>query len=118
MVSEFSFRRLAGVESVTISRSQEAVMISYKPGAAFNPKQLRDILKPLNVDVVQFQISARGRIQLQGGKQVFVAGMDKFVVSPLPSSTKIPLATPLLIEGVVNDRAAPMEVKILTFRPL
>jgi len=118
MVSEFSLRRLVGVEKVTISRSQEAIMISYKSGAAFNPQQLREILKPLDVGVIQFQISARGHVQQQGGKQFFMSGGDKFLLTMPPNSAKVPLATPILIEGIVNDRASPMELKLMLYKPL
>ena len=66
-VSEINFRRLASVDKVTISRSSEAIMVSYKPGSAFHPQEFRDLLKPLEVGIAQFQISAKGRLQEQGG---------------------------------------------------
>src|SRR3954468_18731873 len=59
--SEIYLRRLAGVEAVKISLSNEAILVSYKPGAAFQPKQIRDVLKRTDVGVLQFQITARGR---------------------------------------------------------
>jgi hypothetical protein len=117
-VSEFAFRRLPGVEKVTISRSNEAVLIYYKNGVAFNPEQLRGVLKPLDVGVAQFQISARGRIQKEGAKLVFIAGADKFVLAGTADVAKAPLATPVILEGIVNDQAKPMELKMLTFRPV
>src|SRR5215470_3920168 len=73
-VSELNFRRLGGVEKVDISLAKEAIMLTYKPGAAFDPRGIREVLRPLEVGVVQFQISARGRVQEQGGKRLFVAG--------------------------------------------
>jgi hypothetical protein len=118
LVSEINFRRLAGVEKVTISRSNEAVLISYKPGFAFNPQQLREILKRLDVGVVQFQISARGRVRQEGGKQFFVAGADKFLLTPDAKSPQLSTATPVLIEGIINDRVNPMELRVMTSKPV
>ena len=47
-----------------------------------------------------------------------IAGADKFVLTMAANSPKAPLATPVLIEGIVNDRADPMELKMMTFSPL
>src|SRR5438128_7549998 len=59
-VSEIYLRQLAGIDKINISLSKEAIMVSYKPGAAFQPKQLRDVLKKHDVGVVQLQIRSRG----------------------------------------------------------
>src|ERR1700730_11048994 len=61
-LSELSFRKVPGVENVAISLSKEAIMLSYKPGAIFDPAGIRKILEAWKVGVVQFQINARGRI--------------------------------------------------------
>ena len=114
-VSEINFKRLAGVDKVKISLSQEAILLTYKPGAVFSPRQIRDLLRPLEVGVVQFQIGARGRIQVEGGKRFFVAGRDKFLVEP-DSQSPAPLNTPIRVEAILNDHSDPMEVKILTFQ--
>lgn len=118
-VSEINLRRLvAGVDKVTISMAKEAIVVSYKPGASFHPRDIREVLNPVGVGVLQFQISARGRIQEQGGKRFFVAGKDKFVLVAGANAPKIPPGIPVLIEGIVNDRPDPMELKIVTFKPL
>ena len=44
-VSEVYLRQLPGIDKIKISLSQEAIMVSYKPGAAFQPKSIRDALK-------------------------------------------------------------------------
>jgi hypothetical protein len=118
LVSEIHFKRMAGVEKVTISRSEEAILLSYKPGAAFAPRRIREVLQPLEVGVVQFQITARGRVQEGGGKRLFIAGQDRFVLAPAGDAPAIPPGAPLRIEGIVNDRLDPMELKILDFKPL
>jgi copper chaperone CopZ len=115
-VSEVNFKRLPGIDKVKISLSQEAIMLTYKPGATFSPRQLRDVLKPSEVGVVQFQIGARGRIQELGGKRFFIAGKDKFLVTPGPQSPAIPLGAIVAIEGILNDYFEPMELKILSFQ--
>jgi copper chaperone CopZ len=116
MVSEINFKRIPGVDKVTISLAKEAIMLTYKPGATFDPHGIREVLRPLEVGVVQFQISARGRVQEQGGKRFFVAGKDRFVLAA--AANAIPLDTPVLIEGILDDRLNPMELKILNFKPL
>src|SRR5712692_1036822 len=68
-LSEMHFRRLPGVDNVRISLSQEAIMLTYKPGAPFDPEGIRKFLGSLEVGVVQFQISARGRVREQSGKR-------------------------------------------------
>jgi hypothetical protein len=105
MVSEVGLRKINGIEKVTISRSNEAIMIGYKAGAPFLPAEIRKVLEPLNVGIAQFQISARGRVQAEGGKQVFVAGKDRFVLTPpAANAPKVPLQTTVSIEGVLDDK--------------
>ena len=116
-VSEIGFRRIPGVAKVDISLSQEAIMLSYKPGAAFNPRRIREVLRPLEVGVVQFQIGARGHIQEQGGKRFFVAAKDRFILAPAGNAPSPPLDTPLLIEAILDDQPSPMELRILNFKP-
>ena len=117
-VSEVYLRQLPGIDKIKISLSNEAIMVSYKPGAAFQPKDIRDALKKTDVGVVQFQISARGRVQEQGGKRLFVAGKEKFVLETGPNTPTVPLDTPVLIEGTVNDRSDPMQLKVMTVKPI
>ena len=74
MFSEIYLKQLGTIDKIQISKSQEAVMITYKVGASFQPSELRNALKKTEVGVTQIQISARGRVQEQGGKQLFLAG--------------------------------------------
>lgn len=117
-VAEINLRRLPGVDEVTISRSKEAVMISYKPGATFNPAGIGKVLEPLGVGIARMQISARGRLQAHGGKQFFVAGKNTFAVVAAANAPPIPLGTLVLVEAVVNERSAPMELSAMTVTPL
>jgi hypothetical protein len=116
VVSEFHFRRMPGVDQVHISRASEAIMLTYKPGAVFSPRAIRDLLRPLDVGVVQFQINARGRVREQGGKSFFVAGRDKFLLAAA-ATVSVPRDTTVIIEGILKDQANPMELKILNFTP-
>ena len=111
-LSEIYFRRMPGVDQVKISLSQEAVMLTYKPGAAFEPEKIRKILESMEVGVRQFQISARGYVSEQGGARFFIAGKDKFALA----DTSIPVGKPVAIEAILDDRARPMAVRILNFR--
>ena len=114
-VSEVQFRRMPDISKVAISLPKETITLSYKPGAAFGPRQIREVLQPLDVVVVHFQISARGRVQEEREKRYFLAGKDKFV---LAGTSSIAADGPLFIEGIVNDRIEPMELKVLNSRPL
>src|SRR5215467_6214784 len=109
-LSEIYFRRVPGVDQVKISLSKEAIMLTYKPGAAFDPEGIRKILQPLEVGVVQFQISARGRVEQQDGKQFFVAGKDKFEVMYAVDSHPVPLDTLVSVEAILFDKLTPMQV--------
>jgi hypothetical protein len=116
-VSEVYLRQLAGVAAIKISLSTEAILVSYKPGAAFRPGQLRDALKKTDVGVLQFQITARGRMQEQGGHRFFVAGRDRFLLADSPESAQLVSNAPVTIEAMLNDQADPMELKVMTIRP-
>src|SRR5260370_6778596 len=70
-VSEFYLRRMPSIDKINISLKNEAVMVSYKPGSTFQPKDLREVFSKTDVTVTQMQISARGRIQEQAGKRFF-----------------------------------------------
>ena len=118
MVSEINFKRIPGVDKVTISLAKEAILLTYKPGATFDPHGIREVLRPLEVGVVQFQISARGRVQEQGGKRFFIVGKDRFVLAAAANAPAVPLDTQVVIEAILNDRVDPMQVKVLSFRPL
>ena len=116
--SEIYLRQIASIDKIQISKSKEAVMVTYKPGSAFQPADIRTALKKTEVGVAQFQIGARGRVQEQGGRQYFLAGKDRFVLVPVPNSPKIPVGTTVSIEGVVNDASTPMELRVMTVKPL
>ena len=116
VVSEYHFRRMEGVDQVRISRAQEAIMLTYKPGAVFSPRAIRDLLRPLDVGVVQFQINARGQVRQVSGKNFLVAGKDKFLLvgDVAPSIAR---DTTVIVEGILKDQVTPMELKILNFMP-
>ena len=89
-------------------------MLTYKPGAAFDPAAIRKVLDPLKVGVVQFQISAHGRVSEQRGKRIFETGKDRFAVLDSINSPNVPLNTPVLIEGILFDKLKPMEIVVLS----
>src|SRR5215831_11305851 len=102
-VSELYLKRLPSIDKVAISMKTEAVMVSYKSGSTFQPKDLRDVLKKTEVGVTQFQVSARGHVLDQAGKRFFIAGKDKFVLISGSNTTQIPPNASVAVEGIVND---------------
>jgi copper chaperone CopZ len=112
-LSEIYFHRLPGVDKVKISLSQEAIMLTFKPGAKFDPNAIRKILEPLKVGVVQFQVDVRGQVHETGGKRILEAGGDRFILLDAIDSPEIPAGLPLRIEGILYDRNSPMEIKVL-----
>ena len=80
-ISEVNLRRIDGVDKVTISKSRGSVMIAYSPGAPFQPQAIRDVFKPLFVEIKIFQVRARGHVQEQNGERFFVAGKDRFILA-------------------------------------
>ncbi len=115
-VSEVYLRQLKTVDQITISLSREAIIITYKPEGVFQPRELRDALMKTDVGVTQFQISARGRVQEQGGKRFFLAGKDKFAVINSPAASQVSTTAEISVDGIVDDKAAPMELRILAFK--
>lgn len=116
--SEIYLRRLAGVDGIKISLSNEAILVSYKPASTFRPKEIRDVLKRTDVGVLQFQITARGRVLEQGGQRFFVAGRDRFLLAAAADAPQPPLGAPVLIEAMLNDLVDPMELKVMTVKPI
>src|SRR2546427_10011309 len=117
-VSEFYLRRLPSIDKIDISLKNEAVMVSYKPGSSFQPKDLREVFQKTDVAVTQMQISARGRVQEQAGKRFFIAGKDKFLLVSAANSPQVPVNTPVSVEAVANDRVDPMELRVITVKPI
>jgi hypothetical protein len=117
-LSEIYFRRLPGVDKVKISLSQEAIMLTYKPGAKFDPHAIRKLLEPLKVGVVQFQIGVRGQVHEKGGKRILETGGGTFVLLDAIDSPDVPPGVPLRIEGILFDRESPMEIKVLKIEHL
>ena len=99
VVSEFHLRRMAGIGQVRISRSQEAVMLTYKPGPLSRRKLSGTCLRP--------SMSA-----WYSGKSFFLAGKDKFLLLAAAWAS-VPFDTPILIEGILNDQSNPVELKVL-----
>ena len=117
-VSEIYLRQLGGFDKIKISISNEAIMVSYKAGAAFRPKDIRDALKKTDVGILQFQISARGQVQEQNGKRMFIAGKDTLLLVQGSNTPAVPANTPVMVEGILNDQASPMELKVLSLKPI
>ena len=63
-----------------------------------------------------YKISARGRLQETGGKKYFIAGKDKFILAP--TSVSVPADATVEVQGIVNDKPDPLELKVLTVKPL
>ena len=117
--SEIYLRQVPGVDSIKISLSREAVLIVYKPGAPFRPNLLRDALRKTDVGVLQMQISARGHIERRGSANAFVTDRDRYDIAAVPAgSPPFPYDVPLLVEGILDDRATPMGLKVVTFRTI
>jgi copper chaperone CopZ len=116
-VSEIYLRRLAGVDAVKISLSNEAIMLAYRPGARFRPKDIRDTLKKTDVGVVQFQISARGRVEQRNCLRFLSAGGDRFVLATAAMVKPLDAGADVVVEGTLNDRADPMVLTVMNVRP-
>ena len=113
---EVALRRLSGVDKVSISIPKQQVVVLYKPGTMFQPKDLRSAVKQSDVTVKQFHIQAQGQIETGSGKQFFVAGKDRFAVASAPP--KIPAGSALDISADANDKVTPIEIKITDFKPV
>ena len=111
---EVAIRRLDGVDQVAISMEKQQVAVTYTGAASFQPKPLREAVGYASVTIIRFQIQARGRLQVRGDKQFFIAGKDRFLLVNPP---KMPDDQALLINGeILNDTSEPMELKVVNFR--
>src|SRR5690349_3958609 len=89
-VSEIYLRKMEGIEAIKISLSTESILVSYKPNAVFRPGELRDALKKTDVGVLQFQVTARGRVLESGTQRFFFAGRDRFLLAAAADAPKPP----------------------------
>ena len=117
-VSEIYLRKMEGIEAIKISLTTESILVSYKPNAVFRPGELRDALKKTDVGVLQFQVTARGRVLEQGSQRFFVAGRDRFLLAAAADAPKPPSGSPVVVEAMLNDLADPMELKVMTVKPI
>jgi hypothetical protein len=117
-LSEIYFHRLPGVDRVKISLKKEAILLVLKPGATFDPHAIRQVLEPMKVGVVQFQIGARGEVQQNAEKRWFFAGKEKFLLLDSIKSPPVPLHTQVRVEGILLDHDAPMKLEVLTVNVL
>jgi len=117
-LSEIYFRRVPGVDQVKISLRTESIMLTYKPGAVFDPEAIRKILEPLKVGVLQFQIGVRGQVIEDHGTRFLVAAPDRFALLDAIDSPEVPLKIPVRIEGILFDHATPRQLKVLSVKPL
>jgi hypothetical protein len=102
------------VNQVTINLPAESITLTYKPDAEFMPRDLRRVLQPLDVGVVQFTIVARGHVVEEARKRLFVAGKQVFALLPSEMSAAVPTRV-VRIEAVVYDHPDPMELKVLAW---
>lgn len=117
-LSEIYFHRLPGVDRVKISLKNEAILLTFKPGAPFDPRAIREVLEPMKVGVVQFQIGARGEVQQDADKRWFLAGKERFLLLDWIQSPAAPVHAPVRIEGILLDHDTPMKLELLTVKVL
>ena len=113
-VSEVKFRLMPGVDQVAISLPAESITLTYKPEAELAPRALRQVLQPLEVGIVQFTMTARGRVVEEAGKRFFLAGKQRFVLLASEKSATVPNGV-VRVEAAVYDHRDPMELKVLSW---
>jgi copper chaperone CopZ len=110
---EMALRQLGYVDKVAVSMSKQMVAVTFKPGAQFDPKAIRDAIAKAEVRVDKMHISARGVAKDENGKVFFVAEKNRFLV---PSS-KLPTNVSIGIMAAVDDSKSPLELTVDDFKP-
>jgi copper chaperone CopZ len=114
-VSEVQFRRMEGIDKVTINLPKEAITLHYKADAGFSAQALQRVLDPLNVQILRLRIAARGRIEDgPAGKKSLVAGRNRFVVWLPAGAGMIDPKEHVFVEGLLIGRGETMECKVAT----
>lgn len=111
---EIAIRRLEGVTDVSISMRTKLVEVTYKPGSSFQPRGIREAAAQAGATVVELQIVARGRAEVDRSKRYFVAGRNRF---SLIDSGALPMGKTVSVTGTLDDSATPFKLKILESRP-
>jgi hypothetical protein len=112
---EASLRQLPSVDKVAVSMSKQMVAITFKPGANFEPKAYRDAIYKAEVRIEEFHVSMRGKVEEKDGKQYFVFGTNRFLVSK--SAKPLPVGVPIGVMAYVDDSKQPFQISVDDFKP-
>jgi hypothetical protein len=105
-VAEVALRqRLPGVAAISISQSQQTVVVEFAQGAsAFSSAVLRDAVDDAGIEVLAIQIDACGVVEETPGQRWFVAGANRFA---LDDGGGTPAGRPVCVSGSLNDGSTP-----------
>ena len=114
---EIALQRLDGVDEVAISMERQELVVTYTGRGSFDPAALREAVGHAGVNILRFEIQARGRIRARTGEMIFIAGRDRF---RLVNSPPMPDDQTLLIKGEVlretDERTELMELQVREFQ--
>lgn len=106
-------RRLEGVETIAISQAQQSAVVTFTAGTrAFVPQDFREAVAEADVEVLRFEIEACGSVEETGVERWFVAGTNRFALSP----DALERSASTCLTGALDDRATPHTLE--TIRPV
>jgi copper chaperone CopZ len=112
---EIALKNLPSVDKVGVSMSKQMIAITFKEGASFQPKEYREAIAKAEVRVREFHAAMRGKVEEQDGKQYFVVGKDRFLITK--SSKPVPLGVVVGVMALVDDSSLPYKITVDDFKP-
>jgi hypothetical protein len=112
---EAVLKSLDSVYKYAISVDKQMFSVTYYSGEKFQPKDLRLAADKGEAYIRKIHVSAAGKVQDEGDKQIFIAGDDRFVIV---NPSKLPVDVKIGIMGVVKDDVEPMQIAPDDFKVL
>jgi hypothetical protein len=106
-------RRLAGVDEISISQSQQTTVVTFARGShAFSPVDFRLALSEADVEVLRMEIEFCGAIERKTGERwITIAG------TPVVLHGHAPADGIRCVTGRLNDRVAPHVLEVTRADP-
>jgi hypothetical protein len=108
-------RRLAGVDQISISQSQQTAVVTFRPGTqVFSAAAFREAVAEADVKVVSLNADVCGVIDRENALR-----SSQHVEAPLLQlrGGNATVGSTVCVNGRLNEQAQPYELDVMTVRP-
>ena len=112
---EAALKSMDSVYQYAISVPKQMFEVIYYSGEKFDPKKLHWAADKGEAEILRMHVSAVGKVEQNGDRQVFVSGDDRF---DLVSASPLPTGVTVGVMSVADDTKSPIELKVDDFKVL